>query len=226
MISSTPKDAQAIVGQECHIISGKTEGPRHDPTYPPDKIDEVGNLVLLCAVHHKMVDDQSETYNIEILRKLKTNHEAWVRTALTEQKWPPAVKIRRVKENIPQHMVRINTGREVIGIVDGSLAFQFDHPEPKTPQETQLLAHFLQEAQDLGDLLSDFEAGDRVQVAFHFSELIAELEGAGFWVFGGREKRRLEGGIGAPSDWPVAILDIRRSTDPEIIKTDPKTAKS
>jgi hypothetical protein len=44
------------------------------------------------------------------------------------------------------------------------------------------------------------------------------MEDAGFLVFGGREVQRLEGGIGAPEAWPVAILHVRRSTSPEIIK--------
>jgi hypothetical protein len=59
---------------------------------------------------------------------------------------------------------------------------RFDHLEPNSPEEAQLLAGLLQEAQDSGDL----EAGDRVQAAFRIRELVAELEKAGFWVFGGR----------------------------------------
>jgi hypothetical protein len=59
---------------------------------------------------------------------------------------------------------------------------RFDYLEPNSPEEGQLLAGLLQEAQDSGDL----EAGDRGQVAFRIRELVAELEKAGFWVFGGR----------------------------------------
>ncbi|MGO9451016.1 MAG: HNH endonuclease [Candidatus Binataceae bacterium] len=77
VIEATSRDAQAIVGEECHIISRKTEGPRFDQDYAAEKIDAVENLILLCAVHHKMVDDQPETYTAEILRKLKANREAW-----------------------------------------------------------------------------------------------------------------------------------------------------
>ena len=63
---------------------------------------------------------------------------------------------------------------------------RFDHLQPNSPEEAQLLAGLLQEAQDWGDLLGDLEAGDRVQAAFRTRELVAELEKAGFWVFGGR----------------------------------------
>jgi hypothetical protein len=63
---------------------------------------------------------------------------------------------------------------------------RFDHLEPNSQEEARLLAGLLQEAQDWGDLLGDLEAGDRVQAAFRTRELVAELEKAGFWVFGGR----------------------------------------
>jgi hypothetical protein len=212
VIEATSRDAQAIVGEECHIISRKTEGPRYDQDYAAEKIDEVENLILLCAVHHKMVDDQSETYTAEILRKLKANHEAWVRTSLADEKGVPPLKLRRLKENIPSHLLRLTNGRDVLKIVDHAYGFQFDHPEPKSPEEAQFLAEFLQEAQDWGDLSGDLEAGE-------------ELQKAGFWVFGGREIRRLEGGISGPSEWPVAILEVRRSTDPEIIKVELSAAR-
>jgi len=225
VIEATSRDAQAIVGEECHIISRKTEGPRFDQDYAAEKIDAVENLILLCAVHHKMVDDQPETYTAEILRKLKANHEAWVRTSLADEKGVPPLKLRRLKQNIPSHLLRLTNGRDVLKIVDHAYGFQFDHPEPKSPEEAQFLAEFLQEAQDWADLSGDLEAGDRVQAAFRISELVAELEKAGFWVFGGREIRRLEGGISGPSEWPVAILEVRRSTDPEIIKVDLSAAR-
>lgn len=48
--------------------------------------------------------------------------------------------------------------------------------------------------------------------------MIEELERGGFWVFGAREIRRLEGGVGGPSAWPVAILNVLRSSNPKIIR--------
>lgn len=95
-----------------------------------------------------MVDDQSETYTAEILRKLKANHEAWVRTSLAEEKGVVPLKLRRLKEDIPSHLLRLTSGRDVLKIVDRADGFQFDHPEPKSPDEAQLLAGFLQDAQD------------------------------------------------------------------------------
>jgi HNH endonuclease len=209
-----------VVGDECHIVSGKTQGPRYDPAFPVERLDDADNLILLCRVHHKMVDDQAETYTVEIVKTLKTNHETWVTSKLTAEDRESQPRIRRIKENIPPFLLRLTSGAEVFKIVSNACAFSFDHDEPKSEAEAELLATFLQEAQDWGELSGDLEAGARVRAAFSIGASIEELERAGFWVFGAREIQRLEGGVGPPETWPVAILNVRRSTDDGIIKLD------
>lgn len=63
---------------------------------------------------------------------------------------------------------------------------RFDHLEPNSQEEAQLLAGLLQEAQDWRDLLVILRPVIAVQAAFRTRELVAELEKAGFWVLGGR----------------------------------------
>jgi hypothetical protein len=75
-------------------------------------------------------------------------------------------------------------------------------------------------------LCRDLDAGQHVKTAFRMSDLLRQIEDAGFWVFGGREIRRLEGGIGGPVGWPVVILHVLRSTSPEIIKLHTKSQSS
>jgi len=218
VVDATVADPESVVGDECHIVSGKAQGPRHDPSLPVEHLDDVDNLVLFCRVHHKMVDDQAETYTDDMLRRLKANHERWVSSALTEEKHPQPVRLQRLKENLPTHLIRLKSGRDVFKIVEGGCAFSFDHDEPQSETEVQLLSSFLQESQDWGDMSADLEAGDRVRAAFRISSLLDDLERAGFWVFGGREVRRLEGGVGPPSAFPVSMLKVVRSTSPEIVK--------
>ena len=132
----------------------------------------------------------------------------------------PPVPVKRIKENITTHLIRLTSGRAVLAVVDGASAFTFDHDELKSQCEVELVSGFLQEAQDYGDLSTDLDAGNRVKAAFEMTARLEELEQAGFWVFGGREVRRLEGGVGAPSPFPVAILQVLRLGSPEIIKVD------
>jgi hypothetical protein len=220
VLDATPSDDASVVGDECHIVSPKEHGPRFDASFPEDQVDDPANLVLLCRVHHKMVDDQCETYTVEVLRLLKANHEKWVSSILTEQKPVPPVRIRRIKENVPTHLARLTSGRDILTIVDRAGAFAFEQDELQSPAEVELVSGFLQEAQDYGELADDLDAGDRVKAAFELSARLAELEQAGFWIFGGREVRRLEGGVGPPSPFPVAILRILRANNREIIKLD------
>ena len=217
VIGATTVDGDAVVGDECHIVSGKVGGPRHATGLPPERLEHLGNLILLCRVHHKMVDDQCETYTAEVLRKLKENHEKWVASALAEDDRKAPVRIRRLKGNVPAVLSRVTSGQEIMRITGGAFAYSFDHDEPESDTEVDLIGDFLQEAQDWGDLWSDLEAGGQVRAGYRMSTLIRELQEAGFWVFGGREIQRIEGGEHEPSPWPVAILRVVRDTSPEII---------
>jgi hypothetical protein len=218
VVDATVADPESVVGDECHIVSRKALGPRYDPAFPVERIDDADNLVLFCRVHHKIVDDQVGTYTVDVLRQLKENHEKWASSVLNGEKSVQPVRLRRLKENIPTHLVRLQSGLDVFKIVDRGCAFSFDHDEPHSETEVELLSAFLQEAQDWGDLSADLEAGERVRAAFRISSALEDLERAGFWVFGEREVRRLEGGDGASSEFPVSILRVVRSTNPEIVK--------
>jgi hypothetical protein len=85
---ATRADAESVVGDECHIVSGQSQGPRYVASFPAARLDEPDNLILLCRVHHKMVDDQTQTYTVEALQKLKATHEAWVASTLNQSAHP------------------------------------------------------------------------------------------------------------------------------------------
>ena len=84
VMGATETDDESLIGEECHIVAGKPEGPRGDALYPSDKIDKYANLVLLCRVHHKIIDDQLGTYTVERLKEIKAEHERWVRESLED----------------------------------------------------------------------------------------------------------------------------------------------
>jgi len=65
-----------------HLISSLR--PRYDDSFPQEKIDTYQNLILLCRVHHKMVDDQDESFTVNILRQMKANHELLVSHRLAD----------------------------------------------------------------------------------------------------------------------------------------------
>jgi hypothetical protein len=208
IIDETEKDDSSIVGEECHIISGQRNGPRHDTNLPKDEIDTYGNLILLCRIHHKMIDDQPETFTENVIKQIKVNHELWVSERLNQQdsKQP---RIIRIKENIPDTLTRITTGKEVINILDRAMGYEFDHDEPNNETEVELISGFLQYLHDFGDLLSDFESSERVRFGFEITKMIKELLDNDYYVFGAREVRVLERGKGTHSSFPIAIVYVK-----------------
>lgn len=79
---ATGLDPAAVVGQNAHIRSYKKGGPRHEATYPANKLHQYENLILLCPNHHSPVDQQWRSYSVQDLEKLKAEHEQWVRDRL------------------------------------------------------------------------------------------------------------------------------------------------
>lgn len=220
IMADTLGDDESIVGDECHIVSAVPGGPRYDSSFPQDKVHDYLNLLLLCKVHHKLIDDQELEYTASRLANLKTSHEKWVSEQLDSpgsHTLPP--RVRRVSENVPLFLKRVRSGKALLAIVDGACAFASHYDDLHTEVEDALVGGFLQEVQDWGEL--DLESvSDRIRAERSLHEGLAELEQAGFWVFGGRERQTLEGGIGPPTDWPIAHIQVLRDTNPEIILPD------
>lgn len=98
-IEATATDRESIVGDEAHIIADSERGPRGQSGTRTD-LDTYANAVLLCKVDHRRVDDQPLEYTADHLRRLKAEHESWVRTALTAA---DRAKVERALAGIVDH---------------------------------------------------------------------------------------------------------------------------
>lgn len=78
VIDETLTDDPSVIGEEAHIVARKNDGPRGISELSEDQRDKYHNLILLCSIHHKLVDDQYVEYNVEKLHNFKTAHEKWV----------------------------------------------------------------------------------------------------------------------------------------------------
>lgn len=72
----------SIIGEECHIVAQRPDGPRGESDLSAEQRDKYGNLILLCNVDHKIVDDQPGTYTVQRLQAIKAEHEKWVKEKL------------------------------------------------------------------------------------------------------------------------------------------------
>ena len=67
---------QTLLGEVAHIRAASPNGPRYDPNQSDEQRRAYDNLILLCGVHHKVVDDDEEAYTVSRLEKMKFDHEA------------------------------------------------------------------------------------------------------------------------------------------------------
>ncbi len=65
-----------VLGEEAHIRSGQTDGPRYDADYAPELIDIYDNLILLCGTHHTLIDkDGGRGFSVKDLVRMKQRRE-------------------------------------------------------------------------------------------------------------------------------------------------------
>jgi hypothetical protein len=221
VLDATQESFESVVGEECHIISARPNGPRQDPSYPRGELDSLENVLLLCRIHHKMVDDQQETYTVEILRRMKVNHEIWVNQKLSEKNQTPRpVKIRRIKQNIPTALLRLMSGKEIIGLIADGHSLITGNDELRSQEEVDLVGAFFQDVHDWGDIWDDVEPSHKVSTEYQLTKAIQGLEEAGFFVFGAKEIQKLEGGsFEDGANWVLVTLRVVRKGSAEIVTT-------
>lgn len=79
---ATETDDESVVGDMAHIVAEEERGPRGDSPLTEEQRNKYNNLILLCKIHHKLVDDQPTHYSVDALLSMKSDHEQWVRSSL------------------------------------------------------------------------------------------------------------------------------------------------
>lgn len=65
------------IGVECHIVGEKATAARYIEGY--HERGSYSNAILMCANHHKKIDDNEELYTVEVLHRMKDAHEQTIR---------------------------------------------------------------------------------------------------------------------------------------------------
>lgn len=63
-----------VTGRICHIKARSEGGPRFDATQTNEERHGFDNLVLMCPSHHDVIDADEESYTVERLMKIKSDH--------------------------------------------------------------------------------------------------------------------------------------------------------
>lgn len=81
-MDETETDDASVIGDECHIVAREQDGPRGDSELTSEQRDLYNNLVLMCKIHHKQIDDQPGHFTVELLHQMKSEHIQWVNSSL------------------------------------------------------------------------------------------------------------------------------------------------
>ncbi len=121
-----------------------------------------------------------------------------------------ADEVRRAASKLrPLHQVE--SGKRLAEIVGNTHANQFFNDSPETRDEMEVVAGFLQQMQDWGDLWSDLEAGAHVEAEFSMQEALRELSARGWEVYGERRKGQCKVGEQIMDDWHISVLAVVRA---------------
>ena len=161
-------------------------------------------------MHHRQVDDQPGHFTPDRLRQVKHDHERWVEEQLT-----PAAEVTATIEggSLVVPLAIATSGKELLGLVAGGLGYDFDHVEPQDRDEATLIADFLRDLEDWGEILNELDAGALTREGFTFSERLAELARNGLIVYAGVSTHRLT--VGQDEfPFPIAVVRLVRG-EPE-----------
>ena len=67
--------SEASVGEICHIEGLNPGAARYNPVFSEEEVNGIDNLILLCPLHHNMIDQNPEYYTVDLLKKMKRQHE-------------------------------------------------------------------------------------------------------------------------------------------------------
>jgi hypothetical protein len=212
VMDASPVDREAVVGDECHIVAKEPGGPRSIPDATKDELDAYDNLILLCKTHHKLVDDQPNTFTVGILKALKDLHEEWVRDILGHASKMAFVGFDGTNPVDNGILPRIATGEDLVSSVADVYGYDFGNDSLRDPSEVELISSFFQKVQDFADLIDDLEIADRVQAGYEFSQEIKQLEACGFRVFGTSQSRKVDR-HGKSATWQIGVLRIIHNSE-------------
>ena len=149
------------LGEECHIVSSKPNGPRHEGGW--ENYDVYENLILLCRNHHKTIDDISNIFLFpkESLIDIKSKHEAWVKEELSTTNKTDCVSL-------------ISTGSELATIISGCYAMERTNDPILNKEEAKYIGSIWQTIMEYMDLYSNLEPYQQIQAEYELQELLNE----------------------------------------------------
>ena len=122
-----------------------------------------------------------------------------------------------------EFLIRVSDGNQLFTLMGGAHAFSSNNDSLESDDDTQLVADFLQELHDWGELGDDIEPGERVRISHEYTKQIKDLEDRGLWLFAGRTKHKYSSDDKTVS-LSVFVVHVLKATNPAIVTLDPSKA--
>lgn len=171
-------DDNFIIGEECHIISSKADGPRGQLGNLKD-FDTYENLILLCANDHKLVDEFPETFTVEIIKNIKLNHEKWIEEAI-EKDLEEYIKV----INNAELLEEITHRALIDNILRGSHFNFFDITSISDDKNSLQVSELIDNFRDYTDIYSDLEYSHMNKILMGYMNEIKRFNELGIRFFG------------------------------------------
>jgi hypothetical protein len=71
---STGKSKDSLIGEVAHVVGEKADAPRSNSQLSLAARNNPENLLLLCLIHHKIIDDDPEFYTVERILEIRETH--------------------------------------------------------------------------------------------------------------------------------------------------------
>src|SRR5262245_44419505 len=95
--SASGEDAAVLLAHIAHIVAESPDGPRGNSPLSLEERNRHPNLLVLCTEHHTIVDAQTNTYSVAVLKQIKVDHEISIRKATT---LPAIAKVQLSSETV------------------------------------------------------------------------------------------------------------------------------
>ncbi len=206
----------SVVGEEAHIIARSPGGPRYVPL-TADQVDHISNLVLLCRIHHKQVDDQVQDFPVEDLRLIKGQHESKMRSRTEDE---TADDAGAEPDPAPTILLVVRTGDQLWNIVADAMAYRVAGLEDgQAPEQVvDAVDSFLQTVVDWGEISGDVKAqglGSVRDAKRSLHAQLTEIFELDLRVFGIAQSE--PSGHPAVGEWLVATIAVTLASDNNIL---------
>ncbi|MBI1297323.1 hypothetical protein GC175_20475 [bacterium] len=176
VVDANGEDDNSVVGEECHIVARELAGPRGSDDLLPELRDSYDNLIILCRVHHKLIDDQPNTFSVDLLRNLKALHELWVKQTLERKETNSS--------NNSFIAYRVDTGQQITSLINAAQASQFSNDELPDRRTADEVGSFFELISEYIDFWSELGPRARVLTEMDFQEKILSLKDLGIALCG------------------------------------------